>query len=93
MQSVGVLLGGSVMVHTTSNRGFTPEEIAERALEKIVHVSSDAHPAVKAQAEAFKDSIRNVLVLYMKDVAQSERTTIANKLRDAGYPGLVSVIN
>jgi len=93
MQNTGVLLGGSVSVHTTSNRGFTPEEIAERALDKIIYVGSESHPAIRAQAEAFKDSIRSVLVLYMKDVAQSERTTIANKLRDAGYPGLVSVIN
>ena len=25
------LLGGDVQVHTTSNRGFTPDEISERA--------------------------------------------------------------
>lgn len=93
MSDVGVLLGGSVMVHTTSGRGFTPEEIAERALDKIVYVGSQSHPVVRDQAEAFRSQIRKVLVMYMKEVAQSERTTIANKLREAGYPGLVSIIN
>lgn len=93
MSDVGVLLGGSVSVHTTSGRGFTPEEIAERALDKIVYVGSQSHPVIREQAEAFRNQIRKVLVLYMKEVAQSERTTIANKLREAGYSDLVSILN
>ena len=53
LDSVGTLLGGDVMVMTTEGRGFTPEEIAERALDKIIHVGSNAHPAIRDQAEAF----------------------------------------
>jgi hypothetical protein len=52
---------GSVSVLTTHERGFTPEEIAERALDKIIHVGSSAHPAIRDQAEAFRDSARNDL--------------------------------
>lgn len=29
---------GIVKVHTTTNRGFTAEEIADRALDKIIYV-------------------------------------------------------
>jgi hypothetical protein len=83
---------GSVMVHTTSGRGFTPEEIAERALDKIMYVGSTAHPAIRAQAEAFKDSIREVLVYYMREAARSHGTTIANRLTDAGHPELVAAV-
>jgi hypothetical protein len=84
---------GNVMVHTVSGRGFTPEEIAERALDKIVYVGSQSHPAIREQAEAFKDNIRKVLVFYMHEAVRAEHTTIANKLTEAGYPELIKVIN
>jgi hypothetical protein len=81
---------GSVMVHTTSGRGFTPEEIAERALAKILYIGQNAHPAIAAQAEAFRDDIRHVLVHYLREAARSHGTTIANRLVDAGHPELVT---
>lgn len=86
-----VLLGG-VVVQTTNGRGFTPEEIAERALDKIISVGDDSHPAVRDQALVFRERIRHVLVFYMKEAIQSERTTIANRLREAGHPELVNLL-
>ena len=38
--STSVLLGGGVKVMTTSGRGVTPEEVAERALDKIITVGT-----------------------------------------------------
>ncbi len=38
--STSVLLGGGVKVMTTAGRGFNAEEIAERALDKIIAVGS-----------------------------------------------------
>ena len=32
-----IMMNG-VTVHTTSSRGFTPEELADQALEKILHI-------------------------------------------------------
>lgn len=84
---------GSVQVMTTSNRGFTPEEVAERALDKIIYVGKDANPLIKDQAEAFKDNIRAVLVFYMKEAIKSDRTTLAVRLREAGHPELVQLLN
>ena len=89
--SSGVEVGG-VAVHTTENRGFTPEEIAERCLDKIVSVADTALPEVQAQAQAFKDHIRAVLVFYMKEAANSDRTTVYNALLDAGQKGLAELI-
>ncbi|MBM54215.1 MAG: hypothetical protein CMB36_04205 [Euryarchaeota archaeon] len=83
---------GSVVVHTTKNRGFTPEEIAERCLDKIVSVADTALPEVRAQAHAFKDHIRAVLVFYMKEAANSDRTTVYNALVDAGQKDLAELI-
>ncbi len=51
MSEVAFLLGGSnVKVLTTSGRGFTPEEVAERALDRIISVGSQTHPAIRDQA-------------------------------------------
>ena len=81
-----------VKILTTSNRGFTPEEIAERALAKIMHVGENAPPAIRDQALAFQDYIRGVLVYYMYEAVKSDRTTQACKLRDAGHPELVNLL-
>ena len=83
---------GSIQVMTTQGRGFTPEEIAERALDKIIYVGKDANPLIKDQAEAFKENIRHVLVHYLKEAVQSDRTTIANRLREAGHPELINLL-
>lgn len=84
---------GSVMVMTTEGRGFTPEEIAERALDKIIYVGGNAHPAIRDQAEAFKDSIRQVLVLYMHEVVRSHNVTLVNKFTQAGHPELIPILD
>lgn len=90
---VSVLLGGNVTVLTTSGRGFTPEEIAERALDKIIYVGSYTHPAIRDQAEAFKDSIRQVLVQYMKEAVRSNHVTLANKFKRAGHPEFIKLLD
>ena len=90
--STSVLLGGGVKVMTTSRRGFNTEEVAERALDKIIAVGSDSHPAVRAQAEAFKKDIRKVLVRYMKEMVRSHNTTLAHRFREMGYPELIKLL-
>jgi len=84
---------GSVMVMTTEGRGFTPEEIAERALDKIIYVGSTAHPAIRDQAEAFKNSIRGVLVHYMHEAIRSHNVTLVNKFKQAGHPELTAILD
>lgn len=91
MNDLGALLGG-VRVHTTSNRGFTPEEIAERALDKIIYIGEQSHPAIRDQAQTFKASIRDVLIFYLREAQNSERTTIAAKLAVQGQEDLAQLI-
>ena len=90
--STSALLGGNVKVYTTSNRGFTPEEISERAVDKIISVGSQTHPVIREQAEAFKEDIRKVLVQYMKEMVRSHNTTLANRFREMGYPELIKLL-
>ena len=91
--SVDGFLGGNVTVMSTSGRGFTPEELAEMALDKIVYVGSKSHPVIREQAEAFKNNLRVVLLQYLQQAVRSDRTTIANRLREAGHPELTIILN
>jgi hypothetical protein len=84
---------GNVMVMATEGRGFTPEEIAERALDKIIYVGSHTHPAIRDQAEAFKDSIRQVLVQYMHEAVRSHNVTLVSKFKQAGHPELIPILD
>ena len=83
---------GTVLVHSVSHRGFTPEELAEQALNKIIYVGDQSHPAIRDQANAYRDHIRAVLTFYMNRAIQSNNTTLANRLREAGHPELVKLL-
>jgi acyl carrier protein phosphodiesterase len=92
MSAFGGALLGDFRVSHVSNRGFTPEEVAEMALEKIVYVGASSHPVIREQAEAFKDQIRGVLVTYMRQAVASHNTTLINRFRDAGHPELIKLL-
>ena len=86
-----VLVGG-VQVATTAARGWSADELAARAADKIIYVGDKSHPAVQAQARAFKESVQHVVVFYLKEAVEQERATIAHRLREAGYPDLISLL-
>jgi cephalosporin hydroxylase len=83
---------GNVMVHSVSHRGFSPEELAEQALNKIIYVGDQSHPAIRDQAQAFQNHIRHVLVFYMNRAIESRNTTLANRFTEAGHPELIKLL-
>lgn len=82
----------AVTVHTTHHRGFTPEEIANRAADKIISISDDASPLIKAQAHAFRERLVKVITFYLREAVKSDRTTVWNALNDAGHKDLADLI-
>jgi len=92
ISTVGGASLGIIKASSVSGRGFTPEELAEQALNKIVSVGGNCHPVIRDQAEAFKDQIRGVLVHYMRQAVRSNHTTLANRFRAAGHPELVKLL-
>jgi hypothetical protein len=92
MNDVGVLLGGLVQVQTTQNRGLTAEEVAERAVDRIISVGQNSHPAIRDQAQAFREHIQAVVTFYMKEAIKNDRATLAIRLRDAGHPELTTLL-
>ena len=81
-----------VGVRTTENRGFTPDELAEQCVAKIVSVSDTAHPGLRDQARAFSKHIEKVVAFYLRQAIRSDRTTVYNALIDAGHPELANAI-
>jgi hypothetical protein len=81
-----------VGVKTTENRGFTPEELAQQCVEKVISVSDNAHPGIRDQARAFSKHIEKLVEYYMRQAIRSDRTTVYNALQDAGHPQLAELI-
>lgn len=83
---------GKFMVKTTNERGFTPEEITEDLLTKLIFISTESHPAIRDQAVAFKDQIRPVILHYMKQAVRSDRTTLAAQMSKQGHLDMAEII-
>ena len=81
-----------VSVKTTDNRGFSPEEVAERCVSKLISVSDGAHPAIRDQALAYKEHMEEVVAFYMRKAIRSDRTTVYNALKDSGNSELADAI-
>ena len=79
-------------VFTSSNRGHSPEEMAEMAMNKIMVVSKDAPPAIRDQAIAHRDKLKETLVFYINRMAQSERTTIWALMKQQGHEDVAEII-
>ena len=83
---------GEVVVKTTENRGLSPEELAERAVDQIVTVSSSVDPIVRQQAEAFKNRIYHVVLGIIKQAIKSDGTTLSNEFIQQGHPELADLL-
>ena len=81
-----------VVVHTSNDRGFTPEELSKRCSDKVVAVSDSAPPAIRAQAHAFKGRVEKIVEFYLHEAIKNDRTTVCNALKDAGHPELAELI-
>jgi len=81
-----------VDIKTSDNRGFTPEELAEQCVQKLISVSDSAHPGIRDQARAYSKHIETLVAYYMRQAIRSDRTTVYNALNDAGHPELADLI-
>lgn len=83
---------GDAVVFTSDNRGHSPEQMAEMALNKIMTVSDTAPPVIREQAYAHRDRLKEVLVFYMNKMCQSERTTIWALMKQQGHDDMAEII-
>jgi len=84
---------GDVVVKTTENRGFSPEELAERATERIVSISPTVEdPIVRQQAEAFRSKIYHIILEILKQAVVSDRTTLYNDFMKQGHDDMANIL-
>ena len=82
----------SPFVFTSTNRGHSPEEMAEMAMNKIMVVSDTAPPVIKEQALAHRERLKEILIFYMERMAQSERTTMWALMKQQGHEDMAEII-
>lgn len=63
---------GNVFVQTTSNRGYTPEEIAERAVNRLRRIETE-------------EELKRVLTKYLQEAQDSERMNARRTLIENGF--------
>ena len=83
---------GSVNVLTSDNGGHSTEQITELALDKLIAISDKAHPAIQAQARAFKDNAAKIIHHYITLARREERATIVQVLASNGHKDLAEII-
>jgi hypothetical protein len=83
---------GEVRAFGTHGRGLNVEEIAELALRKLIHIGDTAPPVLREQAHQFRERIRYVLIHYLHQAIKSDRTTLYNELRGAGFPEVADIV-
>jgi len=81
-----------VNVFTSNNGGHTNEQLVELALDKLLHISDGAHPAIREQAKAFKEKIATVMLQYITLARSEERATIVHMLDKNGHNDLAKII-
>ena len=91
-ESLGMPNNFKVDIQTTDNRGQTPEEVAERCVNKLIGISNNAHPAIKEQAHAYRIEMEKIIAIYMRQAIKSDRTTVYNAIKDSGNPKLAEYI-
>ena len=68
---------GNVFVQTTNNRGYTAEEIAERAINRIKRIETE-------------EDLRRILIKYLQEAQESERMNARRILSENGFADAAS---
>lgn len=63
---------GTVKVFTTDSRGFTPEELADRAVDRLLRINN-------------RSELNRVLAQYFKEAQDSERMNLRRALIENGF--------
>lgn len=75
---------GNVDVRTNGAANYSPEYVAQRMVERIIHVSEGAPPAIRDQALAFKDQVYALILSSATQIINAERERISRELDGAG---------
>lgn len=83
---------GRFLVYTTNNRGHTPEELADMALEHIIAVSDAAPEQIRVQAREYRNKLHELLVRYMNKAVAQDRLTLCQQFEKTGQADIANII-
>jgi len=83
---------GNLGVTTTDHRGHTVEEVAEMATKRLVSISDETPAPIRAQAHAFREACKKVIIYYMNEAIKNHMCTICNQLEQQGHKDLANII-
>jgi len=83
---------GMIEVHTTSEGGHPVEFWSDLCIKKIVSVSEDSPENIKNQVNKYQDNIQKVVEQYMQNAIKSDRITLNNELKKAGFKDAANLI-
>ena len=86
------LIGHVNVLTSAPGRGWTPEEVGERCVDKLIQVADTAPQPIRDQAIAFREQARRLIVAGMHEAVRSSRTTMILQLRSAGQHEAASLI-
>jgi hypothetical protein len=79
---------GEIQVVTSNNGGHSPEFWAKQAADRIVSVADTAHPAIRDQANDFKNAVEQTVLYYIHRAIACDRSTVSHLMSEAGHSKL-----
>lgn len=76
---------GLVETLVTDRRGLNPDELTRMIMPKLIYVSPDLPADVRAAALEQQERMRALVHHYLAQAQRSERTTVYNRLMEAGH--------
>lgn len=83
---------GEIKAIAVSNRTMTPEEWADLAANKMMHVADSAPPPIKDQALAFKARLKSLAAHYIRMAVDERKSRDAHLAETAGHPDIAAQI-
>jgi hypothetical protein len=76
---------GLVETIVTDRRGLNPEELTRMLMPKLIYISPEIPPDVRAAAEAQQERMAVLVHHYFVQAQRSQNTTVYNRLVEAGH--------
>lgn len=89
--NMGVVTG-QVGVVTSDEGGLSTEQIADMFLDKAIFVSDKAPDPIRQQAEAYRESLRQLVCSTIDFTRKQEKATIVHTLMVSGHEDLADIV-
>ena len=83
---------GKFLVTATERKGHSADFWAKSASDRIISVGNKSHPLIAQQAEAFKESVKQIVLFYLKEAIKSDRTTLIAELEKQGQQEMANIL-